>query len=182
MKSFTHASAGVVKLEDLTGILQASVMISRNEWKDVAELEITVEPGLPSVPCLRDEIGQVVLNLVVNAAHAVAAKVAAGALASGQISLSAQLRDGMVELRVADNGTGIPEALRDRVFEPFFTTKEVGKGSGQGLAIAYSIVVEHHHGQISLESELGRGTCFIVRLPLAPGPAGAAIQGPQNRG
>ncbi len=116
--------------------------------------------------CLRDEVNQVVLNLIVNAAHAIDAVVLGGANGKGTIRVETIHDDGWAEIRVSDTGPGIPEKARERVFDPFFTTKPVGKGTGQGLAIAYSVIVEKHGGEISFETEAGNGTTFIVRLPV----------------
>ena len=167
MKDFAHSSGGVIQPENLASLIQAATLVARNEWKEVADLQLDFAPDLPPVPCLRDELGQVILNLVVNAAQAIGERMAQGRPERGHISISARPLGAVVEVRVRDDGTGIPEHLRDRVFDPFFTTKAVGRGTGQGLAIVYAIVVEHHQGQLQLESEVGRGTCFVLRLPLA---------------
>src|SRR5207302_10820591 len=119
-----------------------------------------------SVPCLASEFNQVILNLLINAAHAIQDTMSDGAN-KGTITVStARVRD-WAEVRVSDSGTGIPPEVADRIFEPFFTTKEVGRGTGQGLAIARSVIVEKHGGTIHFETEPGRGTTFIIRLPLS---------------
>jgi signal transduction histidine kinase len=166
MKQFSHPSSDVMQPEDLEAIIRTAVIVSQNEWKNVADILLAFEPELPSVRCLGDEIGQLVLNLIVNSAHAISERMAKGDLSRGQITISVGLLGQDAELRFADNGAGIPAKIQDRVFDPFFTTKPVGKGTGQGLAIAYSTVVERHKGQIFFQSEPDRGTCFIVRLPL----------------
>jgi two-component system, NtrC family, sensor kinase len=168
MKTFSHSAGEIIRPENLEAIVRTAVIVCQNEWKTVADLKIEVAPGMPLVPCLRDEIGQLVLNLVVNSCHAISARKAEGDHADGQITIAIGRVDQNVEMRFTDNGAGIPEAIRNRVFDPFFTTKPVGVGSGQGLAIAYSTVVERHHGQITLESEVGHGTRFLVCLPLDP--------------
>ncbi|MDR3673160.1 MAG: ATP-binding protein [Holophaga sp.] len=165
MKVFSHPSGEVMHPEDLASIIRNAAIVAQNEWRGVAELRVEIAPGLPRVPCLSGEIGQLVMNLIVNAAHAIKERMAQGDPLPGLITISASLADDQVLLRFADNGAGIPEEIRDRVFDPFFTTKPVGKGTGQGLAIAYSTVVDQHKGQIFFESE-GPGTCFHVRLPL----------------
>jgi signal transduction histidine kinase len=141
------------------------VAVSKNEWKYVAEAELLLDPDLPEVSCVGGEISQVMLNLIVNAAHAIEAASREG---KGKITISSELRNGEVEVRVSDTGTGIPEAVRESVFNPFFTTKEIGKGTGQGLAIAQDIVVIKHHGQLFFETEEGVGSTFVLRLPLNP--------------
>lgn len=115
---------------------------------------------------LRREINQVILNLVVNAAHAIKEKAKADE--KGSITVRTRSRGEFVEISIADTGQGIPEAIRSRIFEPFFTTKDVGKGTGQGLALAHSVVVKKHHGKIWFESEVGVGTTFFIDLPVAP--------------
>ncbi len=166
MKEFSHPGGGGKELVDLNRAIESTVTVARNEWKYVAELELDLEEGLPAVPCYVGEFNQVVLNLVINAVHAIEEVVGDGSGGKGRIVVSTR-RDGeWVEVRVSDSGCGIPEEVREKVFEPFFTTKGVGKGTGQGLAIARSVVVDKHGGEISFESEVGKGTTFIIRLPL----------------
>ena len=125
-----------------------------------------LDPTLPLVPCLPGELNQVVLNIIVNAAHAITDVVGDGSRGGGTITVSTRRDGGWVEIRITDTGTGIPEAVRDKVFDPFFTTKEVGKGTGQGLAIAHDVVVKKHGGTLTFTSEIGQGTVFRIRLPL----------------
>jgi signal transduction histidine kinase len=126
-----------------------------------------LDPDLPLVPCLAGEINQVLLNLLVNAAHAIADVVKNNQDGHGTISISTRQDGDFVEIGVSDTGTGIPEHVREKVFDPFFTTKEVGKGTGQGLMLAQTVVVKKHGGRIWFDSEVGKGTTFYVRLPLA---------------
>jgi two-component system NtrC family sensor kinase len=166
MKEFSHPAGGEKQKVDVGEVIRSAVTVARNEWKYVAELETHIEEGLPPLPCLRDMIGQAILNLVVNAAHAVGDTLKAGVKERGRIVVSAAHAGTHLEIRVGDDGTGIPPAIRERIFDPFFTTKAVGKGTGQGLAIVYSTVVDKHQGQIHCESEVGVGTTFVLRLPL----------------
>jgi two-component system, NtrC family, sensor kinase len=166
MKEFSHPSHGEKQLVNLADVIDSTVTVARNEWKYVADVTIEAEPGMPQVPLLRDEFNQVILNLVVNAAHAIGDVIVAGQTERGAIRISVAQRGKWAEVRVADTGTGIPPSARPKVFDPFFTTKGVGKGTGQGLAIAYSVVVDKHGGTIAFETEMGKGTTFIVRLPL----------------
>jgi len=115
-----------------------------------------------------------VLNLIINATQAVAEVVGDGTKGKGTITVSTRRRGEWAEIQVKDTGAGIPEKIRSRIFEPFFTTKGVGKGTGQGLAISRSVVVDKHGGTISFSSEVGRGTIFIIRLPLNPETAATA--------
>jgi two-component system, NtrC family, sensor kinase len=168
MKVFSHDSRGEKAEVNLRESIESTVTIARNEWKYVADVELLIDDDFPPVVCLRDELNQVILNLVINAAHAIADVVGDGTDVRGLITISAVSEGDWVELRIRDTGAGIPESIRARVFDPFFTTKAVGKGTGQGLAIAYSVVVEKHKGSIAFESELGRGTTFVIRIPRDP--------------
>nr|WP_307774120.1 ATP-binding protein [Luteimonas salinisoli] len=176
MKRFSHPSAGVKERVDLRPLVETAVTVARNEWKYLAELETDFAGDVPEVCCLRDEIGQVLLNLVVNAAHAIADSLVPGERDKGRIAISLRrFGDRHVDIRVADDGPGIPEAIRTRVFDPFFTTKPVGKGTGQGLAMAYSTVVEKHGGALFFETADGAaaGTTFVVRLPIEAAGVGS---------
>jgi signal transduction histidine kinase len=164
VKEFAHPDVKEVMPLDLNHVIETTIMISRGQWKHVAELVTDLSPELPPVPCRRGEINQVILNLIVNAAHAIEAK----ATGLGKITVTSGLREGWAEIRVCDTGTGIPSALIDRIFDPFFTTKAPGKGTGQGLAICHTIVVQKHGGEIAVDSTPGEGTTFTVRLPLEP--------------
>jgi signal transduction histidine kinase len=167
MKEFSHPSGAEKQPFDIHDIIESTSIVAKNEWKYVAELQLDFDWSLPPVLLLRNEFSQVMLNLIVNAAHAIAGSLPAGSTQKGKIVVSTRAVGSNVEVRVTDNGGGIPEAVRARVFEPFFTTKPVGKGTGQGLAIAYSVIVDKHGGSISFDSEQGRGTSFIITLPLA---------------
>jgi signal transduction histidine kinase len=128
------------------------------------DLDANIQP----VPCVAGEFNQVILNLIVNAAHAIA-DVVRGTGRKGSIHIGTRQAGRFAEIRVADTGCGIPEAIQSKVFDPFFTTKPVGQGTGQGLAIAHSVIVQKHGGLITLESEVGRGTTFVIKLPLDGG-------------
>ena len=176
MKEFSHPSQGQKELVNLRQTIETTLMVARSEWKYVAELVTEFDEALPAVPCLRDEFNQVILNLVVNAAHAIAAVPGTASGTKGTITVTTQRAGDWAEIRISDTGTGIPEDIREKIFDPFFTTKEVGKGTGQGLAIAYSAIVDKHAGRIEVESEVGRGTTFILQLPLTE-PHPPAVEG-----
>ena len=131
----------------------------------VAEVETHFEPTLPAVFCLPGEFNQVILNLIVNAAHAIGDRGKEANGSNGKIKVQTGRCSTGVEIRIGDTGKGIPIDIRARIFDPFFTTKEIGKGTGQGLAIARSIIVDKHAGTIDFESVIGEGTTFIIRLP-----------------
>jgi PAS domain S-box-containing protein len=167
MKDFSHPGREEKVPADLNRAIKNTLAVSRNEWKYIAEVETDLDPSLPEVTCLPGEINQVLLNLIVNAAQAIEEAVR-GTARKGKIRVETRRRGDRVETRVADDGTGIPEAIRTKVFDPFFTTKPVGKGTGQGLSIAYNVVVNRHGGTIQFETEVGKGTTFIIDLPVDP--------------
>jgi len=167
MKALAHQGASQAKtLENLNEILQQTATISTGEWKYVAQLELQLDENLPPVLCLRNEISQVFLNLIVNAAHAIESAQGEHPSSKGTITVSTSCAGNKAVIRIADTGTGIPPEVQSRIFDPFFTTKPVGKGSGQGLTIAHGIVVEKHHGTLSFETQPGQGTTFVITLPL----------------
>jgi PAS domain S-box-containing protein len=167
MKEFSHPGTGEKVSLNLNHAIESTITVSRNEWKYVADMKMELDPSLPPVSCLPCEFNQVVLNVIVNAAHAIADVAASGGPEKGLITIRTRSLPGWVEVRIRDTGGGIPEKVRPRIFDPFFTTKEIGKGTGQGLAIARSVVVDKHQGTIEFETEVGHGTSFIIRLPCA---------------
>ena len=165
MKEFSHPDMKEKVPLDLNHAIGSTITVARNEWKYVAEMETEFDPSLPLVPCLPGEFNQVILNLLVNAAHAIADVAQKGGPAMGKIKVRTLNCPEWVEIRIQDTGTGIPEEVQNRIFDPFFTTKEIGKGTGQGLSIARSVIINKHGGSIHFETETGKGTTFIVRLP-----------------
>jgi PAS domain S-box-containing protein len=168
MKEFAHPGARKVAPANLNKVIQNALAVSKNEWKYVADAELKLDTSLPEVLCAGGEISQVVLILIVNAAHAIE-RAELGS--KGVITITTGIRGEHLEVRVSDNGTGIPKAVRESVFNPFFTTKEVGEGTGQGLAIAQDIVVSKHKGELFFETEEGEGTTFVMLLPLVSAAA-----------
>ncbi|MEJ2694326.1 MAG: PAS domain S-box protein [Candidatus Thiodiazotropha sp.] len=166
MKEFAHPSGDNLELVDLENLIQNTVEISRNSWKSVADLSIEPAATPLRVYGRRDELGQVLLNLIINAVDAIEEPHKAGE-ALGRIRIQSRDVGGWAEIRVEDTGCGIPLELRHKIFEPFFTTKEVGKGSGQGLAIAYHIIKDKHGGELLVDSASDRGTTLTIRLPMA---------------
>lgn len=165
MKEFSHPGNKEKIAANLNKAIESTITVARNEWKYIADLHTNLDPSLPPVPCLVGEFNQVVLNMIVNATHAIADAVKDTG-GKGTITISTSRVGDFVEVRIADTGMGIPESVRHKVFDPFFTTKEVGRGTGQGLSIARSIVVDKHAGTIAVDSEVGKGTTFLIRLPL----------------
>ncbi len=174
MKQFAHPDQAEKTFADLNQAIRSTLIIANNEFKYVALLETHFEE-LPPVQCHLGEINQVILNLIVNASHAMG-DVVKGRDTLGKLTVSTRVDGDMVEIAIADTGGGIPEAVQAKIFDPFFTTKEVGKGTGQGLAIARSVVVKKHGGTLHFETEPGRGTTFFIRLPIESMPMAAAEQ------
>ncbi|MGE0395084.1 MAG: nitrogen regulation protein NR(II) [Kofleriaceae bacterium] len=172
LKDFAHPSGEDVVAVDLNSLVESAITIAVNEYKLVADLHVELG-DLPPVYCHPTEIRQVVLNLLVNAAHAIA-DVVKGTNRKGVITVATRMDGAGAVISVRDTGTGIPPAIRTRIFDPFFTTKEVGRGTGQGLSIAWSMVKEHHGGELTFETEVGQGTTFFVRLPMIAEAASAA--------
>jgi signal transduction histidine kinase len=164
MKEFAYADQGVKSVADIDHALAATLTVARNEYKYVAEVE-TNFGQLTQVPCRIGEMNQVFLNLIINAAHAIG-DVVKGTNNKGVIRIHTCIEGPNARIDISDTGVGIPEPIRERVFEPFFTTKEVGRGSGQGLAIARSIVEGKHGGTLTFTSEVGKGTTFTIRIPM----------------
>lgn len=166
MRDFSHPGAVDMELSDINDAIASTLTICRNEWKKVAEVATCYDSKLPPVWCFPGEIKQALLNIIVNASQAIAEVVGDGTNGRGKITITTTNDTECVEIRIGDTGPGIPETVGNRVFDLFFTTKEVGKGTGQGLAIAHSIIVKKHNGCLAFQSEVGRGATFIIRLPI----------------
>jgi signal transduction histidine kinase len=166
MKDFAHPGAFQLEPVDLENLIKSTVEICRNEWKVVAQLSIEHESLPLNINGLRSELGQVMLNLIINAVDAIADTLQ-GENKQGHIWIRTRKIDHWAEIQITDTGCGIPQSLQLKIFEPFFTTKKAGHGSGQGLAIVYNIIADKHQGELSVNSEPGKGSTFTVRLPLA---------------
>jgi PAS domain S-box-containing protein len=164
MKDFSHADQNEVGQVDLNRAIDSTLVVATSEYKLVADVE-TELGEIPPVTCNGGQINQVFLNLVVNAAHAIADKVK-GTGERGKIKVRTRADGEYVVVEIEDTGGGIPEAVRERIFDQFFTTKEVGRGTGQGLSVARKVIVNAHNGSIDFITELGKGTTFIVKLPV----------------
>jgi signal transduction histidine kinase len=164
MRSFAHPPTTDREPVDLCDVVKKSLVVSANEYKYVADLNVELDE-LPLVQANTGDLNQIVLNLIVNASHAIADAVGESG-GRGAITIRTRVHDGQAEIQIADTGGGIPPDIAERVFDPFFTTKEIGRGTGQGLTISRTLV-ERHHGQIYFESRPGEGTTFTVALPIA---------------
>jgi signal transduction histidine kinase len=168
MKQFAHTDGRELAPADVNSSITATLAITRHHYKLVADVDLQLGE-LPQVTCNIGEVNQVLLNLVVNAAHAIEDRRGASG-ARGTIRITTSVDRDHAVIAVTDDGAGIPADVRDRIFDPFFTTKAVGRGSGQGLSIARSMM-ERHGGTLTFETELGSGTTFTIRLPISPEPA-----------
>jgi signal transduction histidine kinase len=167
LKEFAHPDTSALEAADVNLTISRALILSRGVTKHVARVESQLG-DLPLIPCQPGLLGQVFLNLVVNAAHAIEDKwKKTGDTQPGLITVTSALVGERVVVKIGDSGCGIPQAVRERIFEPFFTTKEVGRGSGQGLPLVRSVIVERHGGEVGFETEVGVGTTFIISLPIA---------------
>lgn len=166
MKDFAHPDSSEKTMVNLNQAIASTITVARNEWKYVADLVTDFDPDLPLVPCLPGEFNQVILNMIINAAHAISDVVDGGAKGKGTITVATRHDAKSAEIRISDTGTGIPQQIISRIFDPFFTTKKVGRGTGQGLAISRNVIVDKHQGTIDVQTEIRKGTAFIIHLPL----------------
>ena len=164
MKEFSHPGLENRQQIDLNHAIESTVVVARNEWKYLADVHLQMADDLPMVNCFPGEINQTILNMIVNSAHAIEAKTAGEN--KGNITITTSRDDDQVKIEIEDDGIGMEDHVRQRVFEHFFTTKEVGKGTGQGLSIAYSVIVEKHSGSLTVDSHPGDGSRFTITLPL----------------
>jgi len=166
MKAFSHPCDGNFAPASLREIVTTAATVSQSEWKYAAKLNVHLSDEIDVISCIRGDLEKVVLNLIVNAAHAIREKTQRDGGGQGTITISTRRCDDEAEICVADTGAGIPDEVQKRVFEPFFTTKPVGVGTGQGLSLAREAIVDRHGGSLFFQSKLGEGTTFHVRLPI----------------
>ncbi len=174
MREFSHPGVEEKVLVNINEAIETTITVCRNEWKYVAEMETDFQGDIGSILCLPGELHQVLLNLIVNAAHAIEDIVGDGSGGKGTISIQTRQDPDWINIRISDTGGGIPEEIASKVFDPFFTTKDVGRGTGQGLAISHAVITEKHGGTITFETDQGKGTTFIIRLPVTIESSGSA--------
>jgi signal transduction histidine kinase len=166
LKDFSHADQDEMSGVDLNRAINSTLIVTRSEYAAVADIQTDLAP-LPDVMCHGGQVNQVLLNLVVNAADAIT-DVVGRTGCRGMITVRSRLDGDHAVIEIQDTGGGIPESIRGSIFDPFFTTKEVGKGTGQGLAIARNVIVKGHNGALDFTTESGVGTTFVIRLPVKP--------------
>jgi len=172
MKRFSHPGGESKCCVDVNSSIQSAITVSRNEWKYSSRMQTDLAEDLPMLCCHPGDINQLLLNILVNAAHANSQRHKDGNMA-GLIRVTSKHSDGNIVITIEDNGTGIPLSIQNKIFDPFFTTKEVGKGTGQGLAIAHDIASKHN-GFISFTSVEGQGTTFTITIPLTENEASSS--------
>lgn len=166
MKDFAHPGMKEKVHTDINHGIEVTATISKNEWKYVANMELELSNDLPSVYCLQDELNQVILIMIINAAHAIEEKNGKNSTQKGNIKIQTYKEDENAVIEISDSGAGIKEENLSKIFDPFYTTKEVGKGTGQGLTIAHDIVINKHGGSLDVDSEYGLGTTFTIKIPI----------------
>jgi signal transduction histidine kinase len=164
MKEFSYTDTEAKVLFNVNQAIQNTIQVSKSEWKTIANIKVDLDESLPEIPGYPADMRQVILNMIINAAHAVAS-VQSVTKQMGEIAISTSSEGNNIKIQISDTGAGIPNLIRSKIFDPFFTTKEIGKGTGQGLAICHSIIVKKHNGIIILDSEVGKGTVFTILLP-----------------
>ena len=167
MRYFAHPGTEEKVAIDVNQALERAITVSRNEWKYYADMETDLDPGLSPLVGYSAPLNQALLNVIINAAQAISEKLGPNPEEKGRISISTRQKKSWIEIRIKDTGCGIPEDVLPKIFDPFFTTKKMGKGTGQGLALTQNIIMGKHGGKIEVETEPGKGTAFIMSLPVA---------------
>jgi PAS domain S-box-containing protein len=166
MRDFSHIDERRQSSVDINKVINSSLVICRNEFKYVADLETDLDENLPRVICCLDDMNQVFLNLIINAAHSIADVIGNHPEKRGLLRITTKRSEDDVVITVSDTGTGISQEVANKMFEPFFTTKPAGQGTGQGLSIVKSKVIDKHGGKVDFKTESGKGTTFIITLPI----------------
>ncbi len=169
MKSFAHPGIEEKAPLNLNEAIESTITVAKNEWKYVADIVTDYNEFLPPVMCYAGDFKQIILNLIVNAAHTIGDKQNKENShdKKGLISIKTDYKDNFAIIEISDTGMGVADSVKQHIFEPFFTTKPVGIGTGQGLAIVYNIVVKKHSGKIDFETAEGEGTRFRIEIPIS---------------
>lgn len=166
MKEYSHPNSEKKVATNLNNCIESTITISKHTWKYHADMEVLLDPELPEVMCHPGPFNEVILNIIVNAADAIKERIENDAtIDKGKITIQTLNKEDFAEIRISDTGGGIPLSIQEKIFDPFFTTKTIGKGTGQGLALSYSIIKERHNGELLFETVSGESTTFILQLP-----------------
>ena len=166
MKEYSHPNSEEKVATNLNSCIESTITISKHTWKYHSDMEVDLDPNLKDVMCHPGPFNEVILNIIVNAADAIREKVENNAsIEKGKITIQTLDKEDFAEIRISDTGGGIPQSIQEKIFDPFFTTKAIGKGTGQGLALSYSIIKERHNGELHFETVPGESTTFIIQLP-----------------
>jgi PAS domain S-box-containing protein len=166
MKEYSHPNSEEKVATNLNSCIESTITISKHTWKYHSDMEIDLDPNLKDVMCHAGPFNEVILNIIVNAADAIKDRMEKNnSLNKGTIKIQTLGKEDFVEIRISDTGGGIPQSIQEKIFDPFFTTKAIGKGTGQGLALSYSIIKERHNGELHFETVPGESTTFILQLP-----------------
>lgn len=166
MKNFSYMGTTTKSLSDINDAVKNTVLVTFNEWKHFVELNMDLDPDLPQILCHISDINQVLMNLIMNSTHAVMDVVGQQSKVKGNVSIKTYTENENIVVAISDTGSGIPKKIQDQIFNPFFTTKPIGQGTGQGLSMAYSVIVEKHGGTISFDTKEGQGSTFFLSLPM----------------
>ena len=166
LKEFSHPGSKEKENININKVIKNTITISKNEWKYTADLETDLMPDIPFIYAFPVALSQVILNIIINAVHAIKEKIKTEKISKGLIIIKTKKIENNIQICIKDSGQGIPKDVRSKIFTPFFTTKEIGHGTGQGLSVAYSVIVKQHKGTIFFETEEGLGTTFTINLPM----------------
>jgi len=167
MREFSQADKEHQVSVDINALIQSAIIVTRSEWKYVADIVTDFDESLPCVECFSGGFNQAVLNLLLNATEAVAERIDPDSDEKGRIAVRTQHDDSSLLLQIEDTGCGIPDDIKSKIFNPFFSTKSGRSKRGHGLALVYETIVREHHGELTFESQPGTGTTFTVRIPVS---------------
>ena len=165
MKIYAHADNAHKLPIDINKTVNSIITVCKSEWKYITDIKTTFDPSMPIISCFVNDLQQAIMNIIINAVHAIEEQNEKIKRTKGQILIHTHLESDSILISIKDNGIGIPKKTYDKVFDPFFTTKQATQELGQGLAQAYTTIVDKHEGSLTFESEYGRGSTFFIRLP-----------------
>lgn len=166
MKSFAHPGSEEKREHDMHKTIEDTINITRNEWKYTTTIIRKFTEKSAMATCYPGLMNQAILNMIINAVHAIEDAIKMKLIVKGVITIQTKRKEKSFIITIHDNGTGMREEVMEQIFTPFFTTKEVGRGTGQGLSLAYNIITEQHKGAIRVKSKLNKGSTFVIEIPV----------------